>query len=82
MHFDAWNFGCNTIRHWIVGRQVVKGVVAPSSIVEVGYVGTWVHLILEGIVLFLIRMQVQGNSCINSGHLKGAKESTIHHHSH
>jgi hypothetical protein len=40
------HFGCNTIIHWIVGRQVVKGVVAPSSIAEVGYVVTCVHLIL------------------------------------
>jgi hypothetical protein len=45
----VWHFGCNTIGHWMVNEQVMKGVEAPSSIVKVGDVGTWVHLGLEGL---------------------------------
>jgi len=33
----------------MVGGQVMKGVEAPSNRVEVGDVGTWVHLGLEGL---------------------------------
>lgn len=46
---SAWHFTCNTIEHWMVGEEVMKGEMAPLGIVEVGNVDIWVQLGLEGL---------------------------------
>jgi hypothetical protein len=45
------HIGCSWAHHSTldIGGQYMKGVEAPSSTVEVGNCGTWVHLGLEGL---------------------------------